>query len=154
MQPDRVASVRLVAELCSAAVFPRSTRRSDPRNQLLVGSLSKAVYAVKAVLYGACGPPHLRQPASSADFSLAAVIMADTPRLPLIAPPRPVFPAQFDSSESSTGPGVSQASWPDDEPQGGGAAASDGAGGEAEGTTWTIKTEREQHLDRLGETVQ
>ncbi|GAA5874783.1 hypothetical protein JCM3774_003437 [Rhodotorula dairenensis] len=70
--------------------------------------------------------------------------MSASPRLPLLAPPRPSFPAQFHTSDSIAEASSSTATWPEDaevgqtEP-----AASSGE------VTWQIKTDRELHLDRL-----
>ncbi|GAA5986068.1 hypothetical protein JCM10908_006393 [Rhodotorula pacifica] len=74
--------------------------------------------------------------------------MSTSPRLPLLAPPRPSFPARFDTSEHVSETGSSQASWPEQGENEDAKAVKSSACGEPE-PVWKIKTDKELHLDRL-----
>lgn len=89
--------------------------------------------------------------ASPSALAFAGTTMSETsPRLPLLAPPRPSFPARFDTSDRPPEASSSTAPWPEearDEEE-----TPSAPGGEDRGqVTWQIKTDKELHLDRLGE---
>lgn len=75
--------------------------------------------------------------------------MSTSPRLPLLAPPRPSFPAQFHTSDRVSEASSSTTAWPEDaEAQHAESSSVAASSGEV---IWQIKTDREVHLDRLGE---
>lgn len=63
--------------------------------------------------------------------------------LPLLSPPRPSFPARFSDSDCPPQAGSSATAWPGNEPN-----LSSGA--TAEIAVWRLKTDGEQHVDKLG----
>lgn len=86
--------------------------------------------------------------ASRSALAFAGTTMSESsPRLPLLAPPRPSFPARFDTSDRPPEASSSTASWPEEVR---GEATPSAPGGEDRGqVTWQIKTDKELHLDRL-----
>ncbi|BGP42203.1 hypothetical protein JCM10449v2_006208 [Rhodotorula kratochvilovae] len=70
--------------------------------------------------------------------------MATPPRLPLLPPPPPQFPTRFTNGDTPVEPPQVQAEWPEGRAEAGGEDLH--PSGEVE---WGLKTEREEHLDRL-----
>lgn len=141
-------SVATFAVFLSSFSFPLSFLRLTLLASLALQLLRNAEQLHLSL---ATTPPLLPPSYRSTRLSLPLSSLASMAKIPLLPPPPPRFPTKFDAErqEQETGPVIAAVDWPGEEGGTRERQEESGAAG-VQHTVWEIKTDREEHVQRLG----